>query len=133
MDEEVTTLRHKQTWELVPKPKDVQPISCKWVYKIKCRSDGSIERNNDRLVAEGFSKQYGLDYDESFSPVAKLTTIQVLLALAANQVWNLWQMDVKNTFLHGELDRKIYMNQHVGFQVNFIPHMCVSYERHFMG
>ncbi|KAL6335511.1 hypothetical protein AAG906_029754 [Vitis piasezkii] len=111
MKEEITALKRNQTWELVPKPRDVEPISYKWVYKIKRRIDGSIERHKAHLVARGFSQQYGLDYDETFSPVAKLTTVRVLLALAANKDWDLWQMDVKNAFLHGELDREIYMNQ----------------------
>ncbi|KAE8692620.1 tir-nbs resistance protein [Hibiscus syriacus] len=93
MKEEIDALQQNQTWDIVPKIKDVKPISCKWVYKIKRRPDGSIE-----------------------SPVAKLTTVRVLLALAANKDWNLWQMDVKNAFLHGELDREIYMTQPMGFQ-----------------
>ncbi|RVW66752.1 Retrovirus-related Pol polyprotein from transposon RE1 [Vitis vinifera] len=116
MKEEIAALKRNQTWELVPKPRDVEPISCKWVYKIKRRTDGLIERHKARLVARGFSQQYGLDYDETFSPVAKLTTVRVLLALAANKDWDLRQMDVKNAFLHGELDREIYMNQPMGFQ-----------------
>ncbi|RVW59275.1 Retrovirus-related Pol polyprotein from transposon TNT 1-94 [Vitis vinifera] len=116
MKEEIAALKRNQTWELVPKPRDVEPISCKWVYKIKRRTDGLIERHKARLVARGFSQQYGLDYDETFSPVAKLTTVRVLLALPANKDWDLRQMDVKNAFLHGELDREIYMNQPMGFQ-----------------
>ncbi|KAE8724129.1 hypothetical protein F3Y22_tig00010869pilonHSYRG00008 [Hibiscus syriacus] len=116
MKEEIDALQQNQTWDIVPKIKDVKPISCKWVYNIKRRPDGSIERYKARLVARGFSQQYGLDYDETFSPVAKLTTVRVLLALAANKDWNLWQMDVKNAFLHGELDREIYMTQPMGFQ-----------------
>ncbi|KAE8676544.1 hypothetical protein F3Y22_tig00111584pilonHSYRG00119 [Hibiscus syriacus] len=116
MKEEIDALQQNQTWDIVPKIKDVKPISCKWVYKIKRRPDGSIERYKARLVAHGFSQQYGLDYDETFSPMAKLTTVRVLLALAANKDWNLWQMDVKNAFLHGELDREIYMTQPMGFQ-----------------
>ncbi|KAE8723067.1 PLAC8 family protein [Hibiscus syriacus] len=116
MKEEIDALQQNKTWDIVPKIKDVKLISCKWVYKIKRRPDGSIERYKAQLVAHGFSQQYGLDYDETFSPVAKLTTVRVLLALAVNKDWNLWQMDVKNTFLHGELDREIYMTQPMGFQ-----------------
>uniref|UniRef100_A0A2N9IT58 Integrase catalytic domain-containing protein n=1 Tax=Fagus sylvatica TaxID=28930 RepID=A0A2N9IT58_FAGSY len=121
MEEEIHALKQNQTWDLVPKPKDVKPISCKWVYKVKTRADGSIERYKARLVARGFSQQYGLDYDETFSPVAKITTIRVLLALAASKSWKLWQMDVKNAFLHGELDREIYMEQPKGFESKAQP------------
>ena len=125
MKEEIDALEQNQTWDLVPKPRDVKPISCKWVYKIKRRPDGSIERYKARLVARGFSQQYELDYDETFSPVAKLTTVRVLLAFAANKVWNLWQMNVKNAFLHGEMDREIYMIQPMGFQNQDHPeHVC---------
>ena len=116
MEEEIHALKQNQTWDLMPKPKDVKPISCKWVYKVKTRADGSIERYKARLVAREFSQQYRLDYDETFSPVAKITTVRVLLALAASKSWKLWQIDVKNAFLHGELDREIYMEQPKGFE-----------------
>ncbi|GMI77806.1 hypothetical protein HRI_001449800 [Hibiscus trionum] len=125
MEEEIEALNNNQTWDLVPKPKDVMPISCKWVYKVKTRPDNSIERYKARLVARGFSQQYGIDYEETFSPVAKITTVRVLLALAANKSWKLWQMDVKNAFLHGELDKDIYMEQPRGFESKSHPeHVC---------
>jgi len=97
----MVTLDRNQTWELVPKPKDVKPISCRWVYKIKRRTNGSIERHKAHLAARGFSQQYGLDYDETFSPVTKFTIVRVLLAFVASKNWNLWLMDMKNAFLHG--------------------------------
>ncbi|KAA0037350.1 Integrase, catalytic core [Cucumis melo var. makuwa] len=83
MEEEVNALKKNHTWDLVLKPKDVKPISCKWVYKVKTRADGTMERYKARLVIRGFSQQYGLDYDETFSPVAKLTTVRVSLTLTA--------------------------------------------------
>ena len=99
----------------MPKLKDVKPISCKWVYKIKTHLDGSIERYKARLVARGFLQQYGLDYDEMFSPVANIVTVHVFPALTASKSLNLWQMDDKNAFLNGELDRDVYMEQPGGF------------------
>ena len=74
----------------MPKPKDVKPISCKWVYKIKTCPDGSIERYKAHMVVRGFLQHYGLDYDETFSLVSKIATVRVLLALTVNKSWNLW-------------------------------------------
>ncbi|KAE8665560.1 PLAC8 family protein [Hibiscus syriacus] len=133
MKEEIDALQQNQTWDIVPKIKDVKLISCKWVYKIKRRPDGSIERYKARLVARGFSQQYGLDYNETFSPVAKLTTVRVLLALAANKDWNLWQMDVNNVFLHGEIDREIYMTQPMGFQSQDHPEYVCKLRKSLYG
>ena len=116
-----SSFKVESTWDLVPRPKDVKPISSKRVYKVKTHADGSVERYKARLVARGFSQQYGLDYDETFSLVAKITTICVIITLATSKSWKLWQMDVKNAFLHGELDREIYMEQPKGFESKAQP------------
>ena len=116
MEEEIQALKQNQTWDLVPRPKDVKPISSKWVYKVKTRTNGSVERYKAHLIARGFSQQYGLDYDETFSPVAKITTVRVLIALVASKSWKLWKMDVKKAFLHGELDREVYIKQPKRFE-----------------
>ena len=85
MEEEIIALEQNQTWELVPRSEDVKFISCKWAYEIMCLSDGSIERYKTQYVARGFSQEYGLDYDETFSPVAKITIIQVPPVLVVNK------------------------------------------------
>ena len=106
MEEEIIALEQNQTCELIPRPKDVKSISCKWAYEIMCLLDGSIERYKTQYVARGFSQEYGLDYDETFCPVAKITIVQVPPILLINKYWKFWQMDMKNIFMHGELDQE---------------------------
>lgn len=131
MKEEIRALEKNKTWDFVPLSDGVSPISCKWVYKVKRRSDRSIERHKARLVARGFSQKYGVDFDETYSPVAKLTTVKVLISLAASKGWRLWQMDVKNAFLYGDLDKEIYMEQPPGWIV-LILSLFVNLGKHCM-
>lgn len=83
MDDEMQALIKNQTWDLVPKPKNVKPITCKWVYKLRRKLDGSVDSYKARLVAQGFLQKYGEEYEETFSPVAKKTSVRVVISLAA--------------------------------------------------
>lgn len=109
MKAELQALQSNDTWRLTLLPPQKTAIGCRWIYKIKYRVDGSIERYKARLVAKGYMQMEGLDYLDTFSPVAKLTTVRLLLALAAIDQWHLRQLDVNNAFLHGELDEEVYM------------------------
>jgi hypothetical protein len=103
MKEEIDALQKNDTWELVPKMTGQKVIGCKWVYKTKFISDGTLNRHKARLVAKGYSQTYGIDYDETFSLVAKMTSIRVVISLASSLNWTLHQMDVINGFLNGFL------------------------------
>ena len=109
MDAELSALHRTGTWDLVMLPPGKKAIGSRWVYKIKTNSDGSVERYKARLVAKGFAQQYGMDYEETFAPVAKMTTIRALIAVASVRHWHISQLDVKNAFLNGDLKEEVYM------------------------
>ncbi|RVW56241.1 Retrovirus-related Pol polyprotein from transposon RE1 [Vitis vinifera] len=116
MRSELQALQANDTWSLTPLSAGKTPIGCRWVYKIKHRSDGSIERYKARLVAKGFTQLEGVDYQDTFSPTAKIISVRCLLALAVARGWSIHQMDVNNAFLHGDLHEEIYMSPPLGLR-----------------
>ena len=109
MQEEVNSLVEMQVWERVPRPKDQNVVGCKWVYRLKFNAQGEVVRYKARLVAKGYSQVDGLDYNETFAPVTRLETIRLLFALAVKKDWEIRQIDVKTTYLYGDLDKEIFM------------------------
>ena len=115
MQEEIEALHKNKTWELVPLPHGRKAIGNKWVYKIKRDSNDQVERYRARMVVKGYAQKEGIDFNEIFSPVVRLTTVRVVLAMCAMFDLHLEQLDVKTAFLHGELEEEIYMLQPEGF------------------
>ena len=103
MIEEMTALDDNGTWDLVSRPAGKKAVGCKWVFAVKMNPNGTVARLKARLVAKGYAQIYGTDYSDTFSPVAKLTSIRLFLSMAATNKWSLHQLDIKNAFLHGDL------------------------------
>lgn len=110
MQLEIDALQSNKTWSIVDLPPGKKPIGCRWIYKVKYLSSGEVERFKARLVAKGFSQREGLDYGETFSPVAKMVTVRSIVALTASKGWHIFQMDVHNAFLNGDLLEEVYMD-----------------------
>ena len=115
MAEEMYALYSNDTWELVALPLDKSPFGCRWVYTVKVGPNGQIDRLKARLVVKGYTQQYGSDYYDTFSPVAKIASVRLLLSMVAMRLWPLFQLDIKNVFLHGDLAEEVYMEQLPGF------------------
>ncbi|GKV37382.1 hypothetical protein SLEP1_g45417 [Rubroshorea leprosula] len=114
MQDELQALENTRTWDLVDLLATKSLIGCKWVYKIKTRADGFVEHYKARLVAKGFTQECGIYYEETFSPIARLTSVSSLLAIATIRRWKLFHMDVKNAFLNGNLEEEVDMKPPLG-------------------
>lgn len=115
MNAELQALEENKTWEVTTLPTNRKAIGCKWIYKTKFKADGSIDKHKARLVILGYKQTYGIDYVETFAPVAKMTTVRALLAVAAMKEWHVHQLDVSNAFLNGELEETVYMMMPQGY------------------
>jgi hypothetical protein len=124
MQQELQALEENETWTLQPLPKGKKPLGCKWVYKIKHNSDGTIERYKARLVIFGNHQVEGIDYNETFAPVVKMVTVRLVLAVAAAKKWEIHQMDVHYAFLHGDLHEEVYMKPPPGFHTSQPEIVC---------
>jgi hypothetical protein len=116
MQAELDALEQQNTWTLMPLPSGHKPIGCKWVYKLKYKSDGTLDRYKARLVAKGYTQIEGIGYQETFSPTAKLITLRCLLTVASARGWFIHQLDVHNVFLHGDLSKVVYMDPSSGLR-----------------
>lgn len=125
MQEELSALSKNNTWVLVEAPPDALVVDNRWVFRVKYKPDGSVNRFKARLVAKGFQQTQGLDYFETFSPVIKQPTVRVMLTLAVTHGWDVQQIDVNNAFLNGDLHETVFMHQPPRFVDQSKPtHVC---------
>ena len=118
MIEEYQSIMKNDVWQIVPRLEEKSVVTLKWIYKIKHVADDSIEKHKARFVARGFSQKEGIDYEETFAPVARYTSIRSILALAAVVKWKVHQMDVETTFLNGVVEEEVYVEQPLGFETD---------------
>ncbi|KAM1111108.1 hypothetical protein ACFX13_010490 [Malus domestica] len=133
MNAELEMIEKNNTWELVERPVDKPVIGVKWVFKTKLNLDGTVQKHKARLVAKGYAQKPGIDYNETFAPVARLDTIRTLIALAAQKGWKLFQLDVKSAFLNGVLEEEVYVEQPEGFELANAGHKVYKLRKALYG
>ena len=116
MREELNQFVRNDVWELAPRPEGVYVIGTKWIFKNKTGEDGEIIQNKSRLVAQGYTQVEGVDFDESFAPVARLESIRILMSIACTMNFKLYQIDVKCAFLNSYLNEEVFVEQSKGFE-----------------
>ena len=133
MKSELDSMYSSQVWNLVKAPNGIKPVGCKWVYKRKRGIYGKVETFKVRLVTKGYTQKEGIDYEETFSPIAMLKSIRILLSIATHYDYEIWQMDVKTAFLNGNLNEEIYMMQPEDFIAKNQEHMVCKLKRSIYG
>ena len=122
MKEEISAILKNETWTVVKPLRDIKPIGVKWIFRVKKDSKGRILRYKARLVVKGYAQKEGIDYSEVFSLVARMESIRILIAIAAQEEWELHHVDVKTAFLNGEIKEDIYISQPEGFEIKGKEH-----------
>ncbi|KAI4336284.1 hypothetical protein L6164_014828 [Bauhinia variegata] len=133
MDEEIKSIEKNQTWKLVELPIGAKKIGVKWVYKTKLNELGEVDKYKARLVVKGYSQQRGIDYTEVYAPVARMDTVRMIIAFAAQRGWNLYQLDVKSAFLHGELKEDVFVEQPRGYEKKGSEHKVYKLQKALYG
>ena len=133
MDNEIQSMYYNQVWNLVDNVPGRKTVGCKWIFKKKTNMDGKVHTYKARLVAKGFTQTHGVDYDETFSPVVKIKSIRVMLAIVAFHDYEIWQMDVKTAFLNGKLAEDVYTCQPGGFVNAKYPNRVCKLEKSIYG
>jgi hypothetical protein len=128
MTEEYQSIMKNEVWEIAPRLKSKDVVSSRWLFKIKHVVDGSIEKYKERFVVHGFSQKEGIDYEKTFAPVARYTSIKTIIALATKMKWKLHQMDVKKNFLNGVIEEELYIEKPQGFEVERQEVSCLQIE-----
>ena len=123
---EIESILRNHTWELDDLPPGNKPLGSKWIFKRKMKPDGTIDKYKAKLIVKGYREKEDLDYFDTYSPVTRITSIRMLIALAAVYDLKIHQMDVKTTFLNGELEEEIYMEQPEGFIVPGKKRKCAD-------
>ncbi|GJU09437.1 retrotransposon protein, putative, ty1-copia subclass [Tanacetum coccineum] len=129
---EIQSMYDNQVWNLVDTTPGLKIVGCKWIFKKKTDMDGKVHTYKARLVAKGYTQTHGIDYEETFSPVAKIKSIRIMLAIAAFHDYEIWQMDVKTAFLNGKLTEDVFMAQPEGFENAKYSKECASFKRPFI-
>jgi hypothetical protein len=133
MNEELDQIEKNNTWELVPRPEDNNVIDSKWVFKNKMNEKGQVVRNKARLVCKGYAQVEGQEFDETFAPVARLEAITMFLAYSCHKNFKVYQMDVKSTFLNGDIEEEVYMEQPEGFSLTDNPNYVCRLKKDLYG
>lgn len=133
MDVEIEAIKRNDTWELTELPEGGKKIGVKWVYKTKFNENGEVDKHKARLVVKGYSQQHGVDYTEVFAPVARMETIRLVVALAAQKGWAIYQLDVKSAFLYGELNEEVFVEQPLGYVKKGYEHKVYKLKKALYG